>query len=62
MMLVAFCLQKRVDIAMILSIMVNVLISVLTNWKRGERMEDNTRISSLLKICLLYTSDAADEL
>ena len=30
--------------------MVNVLISVLTNWKRGERMEDNTRISSLLKM------------
>ena len=50
MMLVAFCLQKRVDIAMILPIMVNVLISVLTNWKRGERMEDNTRISSLLKM------------
>ena len=50
MMLVAFCLQKGVDIAMILPIMVNVLISVLTNWKRGERMEDNTRISSLLKM------------
>ena len=50
MMLVAFWLQKRVDIAMILPIMVNVLISVLTNWKRGERMEDNTRISSLLKM------------
>lgn len=35
MMLVAFCLQKGVDIAMILPIMVNVLISVLTNWKRA---------------------------
>lgn len=47
---IVFCQKKVLDNKGIIPIMVNVLISVLTNWKRGERMEDNTRISSLLKM------------